>query len=354
MNKMRVVYHLPNPNSIYAYRTIYNGYKNAFTDLGHKFYTLTSDDNVERFLDKNQPDLFITATHFFYRKFLDFSILEKYRKRGMKMLTKIDFWQSPFGKARINEAQSMKHDKEAIRLIRNGDYGSEFYHTVERDDVRMDGFEKVTGFRFHTIPLAADKLIMKHDFDPQFEADVSYLGTNLPQKREFFAKYVYPLREEYDLKLYGQDWTAYDRTLGWIQKFGAYFNLPILKSIQKPKLKLEEEAKIYSSSTVSINVHEDYQKKFGGECNERTFKIPFCSGFEVVDNVACIKKYFKKGEMVIGENNKDWLEKVKYYLDNPEKRDPIIKAGRKRVEEFHTYHNRVDQIVKIFSHAKKK
>lgn len=352
---MKVIYQLPNPNSIYAYRTIYNGYKNAFTDLGHKFYTLTQDDNIEKFLDKHQPDLFMTSTHFFYRKYLDFNALKKHRNRGMNMLTKIDFWNSPFGHTRINEAQSMKQDKEALRLILDGDYGHEFYHTVERDDMRMDGFEKTTGFKYHTIPLAADKVTLRVDIDPKFKADISYLGTNLPQKREFFAKYVYPLGNKYDLKLYGQDWTAYDRALGWMQKFGAYFNLPIIKSIQKPKLKLEEEAKIYSSSKVSINVHEDYQKKFGGECNERTFKIPFCGGFEVVDNVACISKYFIPGkEIIIGESNTDWYEKVEYYLKNPEKRIPIIEAGRKLVAEKHTYHNRVNQIVKIFAHGRKK
>lgn len=44
---MRIVYHLPSIYNIYAQRTIYNGFKNAFTDLGHEFFTFTSDDKLE-------------------------------------------------------------------------------------------------------------------------------------------------------------------------------------------------------------------------------------------------------------------------------------------------------------------
>lgn len=345
---MRIAYHLPSTDSIYAYRTIYNGFKNAFTDLGHNFYTFTANDDLETFLDKYKPELFLTSTHYYYRRFLDFKILKKYIDSGMKVLTKIDFWDSPMDKTRFNEAKSMKDDKEVVRLIKDGLYGDYFYHVVEQDDDRMRGFEKTTGYSFYTIPLAADKIALDARFSKKFSADVSYIGTNLPDKREFFKKYVFPLKNKYDLKIYGQDWTLFDQTLGLIQKFGQLYNLNFLKRIQKPKLKLRDEALIYRSSKISINVHEKYQKEFGGDCNERTFKVPYCKGFEVVDNVACIQKYFVPDkEIVIGYSDADWLEKVEYYLENPSKRQSIIEAGFNRVLKDHTYHNRVHQILSI-------
>ncbi len=352
---MKIAYHIPSLQTIYASRTIYNGFKNAFLDMGHEFYPFTSDDRLEVFLEKYSPDLFLTATHFYHKKFLNFDILYNYRKKGMLVFVKIDFWNSPFDNTlRINEAKSLKDDKDTVGLIKKGLYGDIFFHVTEKDDYRMEGFEKETGYPYHTIPLAADKLVLKEGIDEKYKADISFLGTYLPQKKDFFNKYVFPLSKKYKLKLYGQDWTFFDRSLGFIQKIGQYFNIPYLKSFRKPKFNLEDEAKIYCSSLVSINVHEDYQRKFGGDCNERTFKIPFSGGFEICDNVACIRKYFKEDkEIIIAKDEKDWFEKIDYYIKNPEKREQIIKAGKEKVMKEHTYHNRVEKMLSLYYQFKK-
>ena len=211
-----------------------------------------------------------------------------------------------------------------------------------------EGFERETGYKFYTVPLAADKLNLSYEFSTDFISDISYIGTNLPSKRRFFQECVFPLRTKYDLRLYGQDWTFRDRMMGWIQKFGQYYNIAHLSSIRKPSLQISDELKIYSSSRICINVHEDYQRKFGGDCNERTFKIPICGGFEITDDVACIRKYFKAGEeIIIAENRQDWFEKIDFYMNNPGERVPIIEAGRERVLTEHTYHNRVQQLINI-------
>lgn len=343
---------MPSLDNIYAYRTIYYGYKNAFLDLGHTFFTFTSKNDLETFLEKNHIDIFITSSHFYYQKYLNFNVLKKYRNKGMVLFTKIDFWDSPMSSLRINESKSLKDDTRTVQLIKDGLLGDVFFHVVEQSDERMLGFEEETGYKYFTIPLAADKINMRYEFSEDFIADISYIGTYLHSKRKFFKDYVFPLKNKYDLKLYGQDWTLRDRLLGWIQKFGQYYNIPYLSSVQKPKLQLEDEAKIYSSSKICINVHEEYQRKFGGDCNERTFKIPLCSGFEITDNVACIQKYFKVGkEIIIVKNRDEWFEKIEYYLKNPDKKLPIIEAGKKKVLAEHTYHNRVEQIFNIYNNT---
>lgn len=351
---MRIAYHLPSLHTIYAQRTIYNGFKNAFTDLGHEFYAFSSDDDLTYFMEKNSPHIFITSSHFLYQKYLNFNLLKKYRTtRGLVVFVKIDFWKSPISKFRINEARSLRDDRKTVRMIREGLMGDIFFHVVEQDDERMDGFEKETGHQWYTIPLAADKTILSGVFDKQFEADISFVGTYLPDKHLYFQRMVFPLKEKYKLAIYGQDWTRAERLLGWIQRGGQLFNIPLLRSAQKPKLRLEDEAKIYKSSLVSINVHEQYQREFGGDCNERTFKIPLYGGFEITDNVKCISKYFKDGEeIVIAKNEKDWFEKIDYFVKNAEKRFPIISAGRHNVLINHTYHNRAEQIIRLYHHRK--
>jgi spore maturation protein CgeB len=348
MKKLCVAYHMPYPTTIYATRYIYIGFKNAFEDLGHKFVTYGPDQNLKKFLDTHQPDLFITASHFFYRKSLDYDLLKQYRAQGMVLLTKIDFWDSPLNKNRINEAPSMKDDKVAKRLIKAGLLGDYYFSTGSQQDKRLIGFSTFYKQGYTTIPLAADKITLKPVVDHTFDADISFLGTNLPQKREFFKEWLYPLAKDYDLKLYGQDWTRRARLLGYATKVGQYFNVPVLKSLQKPPLQPSDEAKIYANAKILVNLHEDYQRKFGGDCNERTFKIPFCGGLEVCDDVAVVHDYFKEdSEIVIAHDKADWFDKIKYYYDNPKLAHTVAEAGRKRVLKEHTYHNRAKQILEL-------
>jgi hypothetical protein len=345
---MKILYHAPTLYSIYAQRTIYHGYQNAFKELGHEFRPLTAGDNADQVMEKYRPDIFITSSFHWYQKYLNFNSLKKFRNEGMFTLVKIDFWESPLSRLRINEASSLKNDKSLLKLIESNQYGDAYFHVVEQDDLRMLGFKKNTGIPFHTIPLAADSVALKASFEAKFSSDLAYIGTNLPDKREFFKNNVYPLGEKYDLKLYGQDWSLFDRSLGWIQRGGQYFNIPLIRTLRKPKLRLEDESIIYKSSKVSINVHESYQRQFGGDCNERTFKIPFCGGFQVVDNVSCIKKYFISGEeIVIGETPVDWQEKVHYYMHQKDEREKIARAGQARVLKEHTYLHRALQIIDI-------
>lgn len=346
---MNIAYQLPSLATVYAYRTIHNGYKNAFITLGHNFHTFTQEDDLKFFLEKNNINIFITSSHFYYQKFLDLELLSKYRKKGMLLLTKVDYWNSPFSKLRINEAPPLKEERDKIIKIQNGLLGDIFFHTVGQFDYRMQGFTKGTGKQFITIPLASDTNTIYPEFSNKYIADISYIGTNLPEKQKFFRDVIFPLKEELDVRFYGQDWTLKDKMLGIIQKIGQYYNLPYLKKIQKPKLQLSDERKIYNSSQISINVHEEYQRIYGGDCNERTFKIPAAGGFEIVDDVECISQYFEAGkEIVIAKNKMDWLEKIEYYLKNPQKKQRIVEAGRKRVLSEHTYVHRARQILNLY------
>ena len=345
---MKVLYHIPSLDSIYAHRTIYHGYRNAFLDLGHEFRPFTLDHRLEQVLPDYRPDLFITASHSFYRRQLDYQLLRRFRRDGLCVAVKIDFWDSPLSALRINEAKSLKDEPKIVEMIASGELGDVFFHVVEQDDPRMSGFAETTGRPFHTVPLAADRLALEPIFDPRFAADISYVGTSLPEKRAFFKAHVFPLGRRHSLRIYGQDWSRLDRGLAWVQRAGQYFNIKPLARLRKPRLQLGDEARIYASSKVSINVHEEYQRRFGGDCNERTFKIPFCGGFEVVDDVACLDRYFERGrELVVASTPEEWVERVEHYLRHPEERASIIEAGRQRVARDHTYHNRVAQLLSL-------
>ena len=185
-------------------------------------------------------------------------------------------------------------------------------------------------------------------FSNKDAVDISFIGTFLPGRRGFMKKYVFPLREKYNVKLFCHDMTLADRSLNFIMKVGQYYNIPILRSFKKNNITFDQEQKILRSSTIALNIHEEYQKEFG-DFNDRVFKIPAFGGFEITDNVKTIGKYLKDGEeIIIARDGKDWMEKIDYYMKNPEKRLPIIEAGRKKVLTEHTYHNRVKQMIRIY------
>jgi len=342
---MRIVYEIPSPETVYAERFIYEGYRDAFLDLGHEFKPFTSSDNLERLLSEYQPDIFIYSLNRFHLKFLDLKLLKKYRGEGLVLFCHTPSWKeqtSQFG------GSNLEGDSYLVDLIRSGLAGDIFFHWLEQDDPSMEGFTETTGYPFHTILLAANTKKYFYEYDPKYQSDISFVGSLLPTKVEFVKKHVFPLMRKYDVKIYGSDWTLGDRVLGKVQKVGQYFNIEPLKHVRKIKLPLDDERKVYSSSTISLNIHEDHQRKFGSDFNERTFKIIASGGFEICDNVRVIRKYFNENELVIAENTDDWFEKIDYYIRNPEERISIIEAGKEKVLREHTYHNRARQVIQLY------
>jgi len=342
--KMRILYHIPSPETVYAARFIYEGYRDAFLDLGHKFIPLTSSNNLKKTLEKYKPDIFISALNDYYLKFLDLDLIKSYRKKGMVYFNQIGLWN-----LKVNQfgGQSIKSRKDYCALITKGLAGDIFFNYFQPDDPEMDGFTKTTGFPFYTVLLAANTKQYFYEKDQKLTSDISFVGSLLPDKKEFVKKHLLPLMKKYDVNVYGSDWSLKDKLLGYVQKAGQYFNIEPLKKLRRLKLSVDSERKIYSSSRISLNIHENHQRQNGKDFNERTFKIIACRGFEICDNVKVIRKYFSEKELIIAKNTQDWFEKIEYYLKNPQKRTPIIKAGYQKIIKYHTYKNRVEQLIAI-------
>ena len=348
--KLKILFHIPSLETVYAAGFIYEGYKDAFLELGHEFRPLTSSNDINKVLNIYHPDIFISSLNDYCLKFLNLKLLHKFRKNGMVFFNQIGSWNLS-----INQfsGEALKNKPFYIDLIKNGLAGDIFFNWFQQDDSCMDGFTNSTGYPFHTILLAANIKKYFYEYDKKYQSNISYVGSYLPDKKEFINKHVLPLMKKYDVRVYGSDWTFQDRLLGYVQKVGQYFNINPLKKVRSIKLPLDDERKVYSSSAISLNMHENHQRLNGKDFNERTFKIIASGGFEICDNVKVLRKYFNKKELIIAENTHDWFEKIEYYLKYPEKRVPIIEAGRKKVLELHTYHNRVAQIISIYNNFKK-
>ena len=77
---------MPSLTTLNAGRTIYYGYKNAFTDMGHSFKPLTADDSFEKITADYKPDIFFTGIHSYYFKYISQNALKKAKKKWTQSL----------------------------------------------------------------------------------------------------------------------------------------------------------------------------------------------------------------------------------------------------------------------------
>jgi len=343
---MRIVYQIPSIETVYAARFIYEGYKNAFEELGHQIIPFTGQDSLQKILCDYNPDIFITSLNSYNFRYLDLNLMKDQRKtKGMVLFTQIRPWTC---QCKQYGAGGLKDFPEDFSLIKKGLAGDVFFHWLEEDDPFMDGFEKETGYTYYKILLAADTKRFYYEYDSAYAGDICFIGNYLPDKRDFFKAHLFPLLKKYKVNIYGNDWTWGSQVVGYFQKLGQYFDISSLKRIRKIVLPLEDERKVYASSGISLNIHEKHQRKYGSDFNERTFKIIASGGFELCDNVKVLRRYFTEDELVIAENTTDWFEKIRYYFVNPDKRASIIEAGRKVVLSSHTYVNRAEQFIELY------
>jgi len=92
------------------------------------------------------------------------------------------------------------------------------------------------------------------------------------------------------------------------------------------------------------NLRSYFQKKIP-QIKARPFEITGCGGFCITGAADDTENYFVPGkEIVIYENTKDLIEKIRYYLAHDDERKVIEKAGYERAVREHTYKARLDDI----------
>ena len=339
---MRILYHIDYLKGLGADRWIYEGYKHAFEDKGHEVFPLTENDDIEEVLKNINPNIFIAHQSQINSK--NFKIFNDAKKRGVKIFQQVDFL--------------VFNDPEKLEFVKKGI--GDFYWD-EADEERMEklGFSRITGHKFFEIPNAAN---VKYNFPAQpvekYKCDIVFLGAYMSEKKEGFKRMLYPLMKKYDVRLYGPGWTLRDNFLRGIGKIARKFGAVAIAdfvNIKRVTILQEDENKLYASAKICINFHVrgrdgvDYAL-----VNERAFKIPASGGFEISDYIPSLRRYFTEDEVVMAENEKDWFDKIDFFLKNDQERLRIQKKGTERALKDHLYHNRVDKIVSMYNSVNNK
>lgn len=335
---MKILYHILYPSCTSA-RWIYEGWRDAFKDLGHEFLELTASDSLEKKITEIKPDIFWTAYNL-----IDVvkqkAVLKWIRSKGIKIFMRMDWPRT----------------REEIEVIKKEDIVDAYFD--EREPESMMEFEKQTGRKFYPVANAANKFLHKPAIPVQkYQYDIVYLGAKLPQKKWFFDNILFPLTKRYEVGIFGPCWTLKDNLLRIGVKLGREINFKAGVDIcNKYRITIppEEENQLYSSAKICLNFHE--REDDGSQphyiLNQRTFKISACGGFQICDYVPALRKYFNEDEVVMAKDKDDWFEKIDYFLAHDDERRRIQIKGTERALKEHTYHNRVDMILNLFKSLK--
>jgi spore maturation protein CgeB len=129
------------------------------------------------------------------------------------------------------------------------------------------------------------------------------------------------------------------------------------------RVSTSEMVDIFSTSTINLNLANSSKHPlwrvlagrmlgYGGSFGERppqikgrTFEIPGCGGFQLTEYVPHLERYFElEREVSVYRTTEDLIERIAYWINNPEERRDVAAAGYRRVMAEHTYDHRFASI----------
>ncbi len=85
----------------------------------------------------------------------------------------------------------------------------------------------------------------------------------------------------------------------------------------------------------------------------RVFEVTGAGGFLLTEGADDLERYFTPGrEIVVFSDERDLIEKVRFYLAHPEERNRIARAGHDRVRRQHTYERRMKDVLEFAVQAR--
>jgi spore maturation protein CgeB len=186
-----------------------------------------------------------------------------------------------------------------------------------------------------------------------------YKGRIIFIDKSFSEKYHYVDRREtlYDVSFIG---SYEDERMGYLTylaengiKVNVFGNMweKIAKQPIHPNLIIHFEGRHHHAYRETINASKivlGFLRKANADTQtSRTFEIPACGGFMLMQRTKQQTQFFKEAvEAEYFSNKEELLKKVHYYLHNVEKRLEIAQNGRKRCESSgYSYKNRARTMI---------
>ncbi len=101
----------------------------------------------------------------------------------------------------------------------------------------------------------------------------------------------------------------------------------------------------YNTCKINFNATHLQMKE---AVNQRVFDVPACGAFLLTDHQKSLEDLFEVNrEIIVYKEKGEIPEIVKYYLDNPDKREDVARKGMERVLKEHTYKHRLGKLIDL-------
>lgn len=324
-------------NPVYLkYREVSRIIKFAYKNIHKRNFIKKQNELYLKKLNEVNPDyVFIVNDYFMSDEFLESCISKGVKILGYS-LDAIDF---------CNEAMEGNNIYEHLK------YYDAFY-SYEPTDVR---FKVKNGNHVKYLPLGFDASFFQKEFHnkSEYKYDIFFAGS-LDKKRIEILNKVAQLAYENSYRMVVHTGIQLKRYVSILlipkiffrqRKFKKYY--PYLYDvINNHTVPIEKISKLYSDSKICINIHAGNCPEQHTGPNPRTFETMAAGSLVFIDAGHLSQISVRVNEDLIEfDNDKDLLEKIKYYLSHENERIFIAKHGFKSVWENYNQDKLVKTII---------
>lgn len=156
---------------------------------------------------------------------------------------------------------------------------------------------------------------------PEFECDLAFVGGRWGYKAQTLDKWFLPfIATDLNIKIFGNQPWGVPQYCGFLPD--------------------EQVKHLFASAKICPNLSEPHSQVFGYDIVERPFKLLSNKCFVVSDYVEDMKTIIPNG-IVYAKTPSDFISKIMYYMEKPDKRQEVIQQGYDCVMNNHTYFHRV-------------
>lgn len=297
---------------------IYKGYKSAFEFLGHSVYEY---DNLRDIPDTEKNHFIMAIDHDLGRD----SVLPFKKAKHVFLYVQPNkfpgHWNSHpnFISQAPDELIEFVNEQDNISLWCFSNPKKEFYHKWKHVNL---------------VPLAFDDINYEYAYGKKYEFDICYVGgwanNGFNEKQKIILETLSPFKNT-EIKC------------------GFFIN---------KNLSHEQECQILSSSKISLNIHDLYQRELGLDVNERTFKGLGLTGVVLMDKIKFMDDFKSSKDPIplskffhFYDNPEHLLEKTRELLQNNFDFNDLWKKESSENKKFtklnHTYKSRAKSLLQL-------
>jgi hypothetical protein len=302
-----------------AFLYITKGWEDAFKALGHKFQRWNgTNEQLKNF----KPHIYLGCSG--WRQNFPKWAKNEY---GTKVAIHVNPWGSTILKREKGEPD-INETKNAIKWVEDQNPDFLYCYGIE-DDIRHM-WDKWESYIAGVIPMPCGGNAIEHKPvppNPKFFCDVGFIGGFWPYKAINLKKYLVPVLNKTNAKVYGWGGWRHPKYLGPAQD--------------------QNVNKLFSSAKVCPSVVEPHTSRYGIDIPERMFKVPLGGGFTICDPCHGLARHVPLNVFPMAKNAADYIKLINYYIKNDGERIELRKKQRLVILKNHTYFSRIQGFLKF-------